>query len=63
MVLLVALGPMSLTGMAALTVLITAQKLLPAKPVLDVPVALAVVGLGVAILVAPASLPGLMPTM
>jgi predicted metal-binding membrane protein len=63
MLLLVALGVMSLTWMSVITVLVLAQKLLPANPVIDVPLALAIVGLGVLIVVAPASVPGLMPPM
>jgi hypothetical protein len=36
---------------------------LPAKAAVDVPLALAIVGLGMLILIAPASVPGLTPTM
>jgi predicted metal-binding membrane protein len=63
MLLPVALGVMSVTWMAAITVLVLAQKLLPPKAALDVPLALAVTGLGILIVVAPASVPGLMPPM
>jgi predicted metal-binding membrane protein len=63
MLLLVALGVMSLTWMLVITVLVLAQKLLPANPGIDVPLALAIVALGVLIVVAPASVPGLMPPM
>jgi predicted metal-binding membrane protein len=61
MVLLVALGVMSITWMAVITVLALAQKLLPAKAAIDVPLALAIIGLGILIVVAPASVPGLTP--
>jgi hypothetical protein len=44
-------------------VLVIAQKLLPAKAVVDVPLALAIVGLGLLIVVAPSSVPGLAPPM
>ena len=40
-----------------------AQKLLPAKAAIDVPLALAMVGLGIAIVLAPSSVPGLTPPM
>jgi len=63
MLVLLALGVMSVTWMAVITVLALAQKLLPAKAVIDVPLALAIAGLGAAIVVAPASIPGLMPSM
>ena len=61
MLMLVALGVMSVTWMAVIAVLVLAQKLLPAKAAIDVPLALAIVGLGIWIVVAPASVPGLMP--
>jgi hypothetical protein len=54
---------MSLTWMTVIAVLVLAQKLLPAKAVIDVPVALAIVGLGLLIVIAPSSLPGLTPPM
>ncbi len=60
---LVALGVMSLRWMAVITVLACAQKLLPAKAVLDVPLALAIIGLGIWIILAPWSVPGLTPPM
>src|SRR5215472_10814152 len=46
MVLLVALGVMSVAWMAVITVLALAQKLAPARAAVDVPLALAIVGLG-----------------
>jgi predicted metal-binding membrane protein len=63
MLMLVALGVMSITWMVVITVLGVAQKLLPAKAGLDVPLALAIVGLGILIIVAPGSVPGLTPAM
>jgi predicted metal-binding membrane protein len=63
MVVLVALSVMSVIWMAVITVLALGQKLLPAKAAVDVPVALAIAGLGVLIVLAPASVPGLMPPM
>ncbi len=63
MAMLVALSVMSVIWMAVITVLALGQKLLPAKPAVDVPLALAIVGLGILIVVAPASVPGVMPPM
>jgi len=63
MAMLVALGVMSLPWMSVIAVLVLAQKLLPAKAAIDVPLALAVAGLGVLIVIAPASVPGLTPPM
>ena len=58
MAMLVALGVMSLTWMVVIAVLVLVQKVLPAKAVLDVPVALGIVALGIWIVLAPASVPG-----
>jgi predicted metal-binding membrane protein len=63
MLMLVVLGVMSLTWMAVAAVLIVGQKLLPPRVAVDVPLALAIVGLGIFILVAPSVLPGLTPAM
>jgi predicted metal-binding membrane protein len=63
MAMLVALGVMSITWMAVIAALATAQKLLPANAALDVPLALAITGLGILIVVAPSAVPGLMPPM
>jgi len=63
MLMLVALGVMSVMWMSVISVLILAQKLLPGKALIDVPVGLAIIGLGILILIAPASVPGLSPPM
>jgi predicted metal-binding membrane protein len=63
MLMLVALSVMSIAWMAAITVVAVAQKLLPAKAAIDVPLALAITGLGVLIIIAPSSVPGLTPPM
>jgi predicted metal-binding membrane protein len=63
MVILVALSVMSVIWMAVITVLALGQKLLPAKAAVDVPLALGIVGLGILIILAPASVPGVMPPM
>jgi predicted metal-binding membrane protein len=63
MVMLVALGVMSVTWMSVIAVLVLAQKLLPAQAAVDVPLALAIIGFGIWIILAPASVPGLVPPM
>ena len=63
MVMLVALGVMSITWMLVIAVMVLVQKVLPAQPAIDVPVALAITVLGMLIVVAPALVPGLMPPM
>jgi predicted metal-binding membrane protein len=63
MVMLVALGVMSVTWMLVIAALVFVQKLLPAKPAIDVPLALAIVAFGILIIAAPGSVPGLMPPM
>ena len=60
MLMLVALSVMSITWMAVVAALVLAQKLLPAKPAIDVPLALAIVGLGILLVTAPSHVPGLM---
>jgi predicted metal-binding membrane protein len=63
MLILLALSVMSIGWMAVLSVLALAQKLLPPRPALDVPVALAIIALGVLVAVAPSVVPGLTPPM
>jgi predicted metal-binding membrane protein len=63
MLMLVALSVMSVTWMCVIAVLVLAQKLLPWRAAVDVPLALAIVGLGALIVIAPASVPGLTPSM
>jgi predicted metal-binding membrane protein len=63
MLILLALGLMSIIWMAVIALVVLAQKLLAARAAIDVPIALAIVGLGVLILVAPAAIPGLTPPM
>ena len=63
MLMLVALGVMSVIWMSVIAMLALGQKLLPAKAAVDVPLALAIVGLGVWIIIAPWSVPGLTPPM
>jgi predicted metal-binding membrane protein len=63
MAMLVALGVMSVTWMAVIAVLVLAQKLLPARTAIDLPLALAFAGLGVLIVITPSLVPGLSPPM
>jgi len=63
MLILAGLSVMSIAWMAIIAVLVVAQKLLPRRAALDVPLALAIIGLGVLIIVAPSTIPGLMPAM
>jgi predicted metal-binding membrane protein len=61
MAMLVVLGVMSVNWMAVIAIVVVAQKLLPARAAIDVPLALVIVGLGIVILAAPSSIPGLVP--
>ena len=61
MAMLVALDVMSLLWMSVVAVLTCAQKLLPAQAAIDVPLALAIVGFGLVIIIAPWMIPGLTP--
>jgi len=63
MLMLVVLGVMSVAWMVVIAVLVLAQKLLPPRATVDVPLALAIIGLGIVILAAPSAVPGLMPPM
>ena len=63
MAMLVALGVMSIAWMTVIAVLVLAQKLLPAKTAIDLPLALAIAGLGVLIVITPSLVPGLSPPM
>ena len=63
MAMLVVLGVMSLGWMAVIAVLVTAQKLLPPRAAVDVPIAAAIVAFGVLIILDPSSVPGLTPPM
>jgi predicted metal-binding membrane protein len=63
MAMLVAFGVMSLLWMASLTIIVTAQKLLPGRAAIDLPVAAAIIGLGIWVILAPASVPWLVPAM
>jgi predicted metal-binding membrane protein len=63
MAMFLALGVMSVTWMLVIAILVLGQKLLPPAAAVDVPLALAILGLGIWILLAPSSVPGLTPPM
>ena len=63
MLMLVAVSVMSVTWMSLIAVLVLAQKLFPARAAVDLPLALAIIGFGVLIVIAPSSVPGLTPSM
>jgi predicted metal-binding membrane protein len=59
----VALGIMNISWMAALSVVVLLQKLLPPKAAIDIPFAFAIIGLGIVTLLAPSSVLGFTPAM
>jgi predicted metal-binding membrane protein len=63
MLVLLALGVMSATWMSLIAAVVFVQKLVPEQRVVDVPLALAIMGLGILIVGAPALVPGLNPRM
>jgi predicted metal-binding membrane protein len=63
MLMMVALGIMSVTWMGVIAIIGVAQRLLPASAAIDVPMSLATIGLGVRILAAPSTVPVLTPAM
>jgi predicted metal-binding membrane protein len=63
MLMMVALGVMSITWMALVAAIALAQKFLPAKLFIDLALGLAIVGFGALILIAPSAVPGLAPPM
>jgi predicted metal-binding membrane protein len=63
MVMLLALGAMSVTWMVVVAALVVGQKLVPPRDAVDVPIAFAIIGLGALIVIAPGAVPGVAPTM
>lgn len=61
MAILVVVGVMSVAWMAVIAVVIVAQKILPTRAVIDIPLAFAIVGLGILILADPSAIPALIP--
>jgi predicted metal-binding membrane protein len=63
MVMLLALGVMSIAWMSVVAAVVLVQKLLPPRAFIDAPFALAIVVTGILVAVAPSSIPGLTNTM
>lgn len=63
MVMLLALGAMSVGWMAIVAGLVLSQKLVSPRASVDVPLALAIVALGVVVATEPSAIPGLTPAM
>ncbi len=63
MLVLAALSVMSIGWMSLIAAVVVAQKLLTARAAVDVPLGLAIVGLGLLIVIAPSAVPGLIPPM
>jgi predicted metal-binding membrane protein len=59
MVMLLALGAMSVTWMGVVAALVVAQKLVPPRAFIDAPLALSIIAIGILVVVAPSSIPGL----
>ena len=59
MLILLSLEVMSVTWMAVVAAVVIAQKLLPARPIVDLPLAAAIMALGLWIVAGPSSVPGL----
>jgi predicted metal-binding membrane protein len=63
MLMMLAVGAMSLSWMAAITAWVLLQKVFPPRRAIDVPIAMAIVAFGAVILLAPSTIPGLVPSM
>jgi predicted metal-binding membrane protein len=63
MLMLLAVGAMSIVWMAAVAALVLMQKLVPPRRTVDVALACALVGFGALVLVNPSAVPGLVPAM
>jgi predicted metal-binding membrane protein len=63
MVLLLALGVMSVTWMGVVAALILVQKLVPPRAFIDAPLAVTIIAIGILVAVAPSAIPGLTDTM
>jgi len=63
MLMQVELGIMNLAWMLVIAVVITAQKILPAKAAIDIPLALVIIGFGILVIKTPSSVPGLISPM
>ncbi len=63
MLMMVAVAAMSVVWMSAIAAVVLVQKLLAPRAAIDVPLAVAIVAFGALVLIAPASIPGLVPAM
>jgi predicted metal-binding membrane protein len=63
MLMLLALGVMSVTWMAVISAVVLLQELSRPRAAVDVPVAIAIVALGIAVLAVPSALPGVISPM
>jgi predicted metal-binding membrane protein len=63
MVMLLALGVMSITWMCVVAAFVLTQKLLAPRAFIDAPLALTIIAIGILAVVAPSSIPGLTTTM
>ena len=63
MLVLIAVGIMNLSWMTVVAVLCVVQKIRPPRAAVDIPIALSILAFGVLILLAPSSIPGLVPTV
>jgi predicted metal-binding membrane protein len=63
MLILVTVSVMSIPWMAVIALVVLAQRVMPPRAAVDVPLAAAIVALGAWIVVAPSSVPGLTPAM
>jgi predicted metal-binding membrane protein len=63
MLMLLALGVMSVAWMSVVAVLILGQKLVPPRASIDAPLGLAIVALGILVVLAPSAVPGLTQAM
>jgi predicted metal-binding membrane protein len=61
MLVLLAISAMSVPWMCAIAAIVTTQKLVPPRALLDIPLALALTGLGIVLVIAPSLVPGLTP--
>ena len=63
MLMLLALGVMSVAWMSVVAVLVLGQKLMPPRGSIDAPLGLAIVALGILVVLAPSAVPGLTQAM
>ena len=63
MAMMAALGVLSVTWMAVIAVLVLGQKLVGARAIIDVPLAVAIIAFGVVIIADPSLVPGPTPAM